>query len=306
MTWFPRDVMHEDVPPSGALGLAVRPIAPSNPDPTNYFTIRLTNGVNFYAAGGAASGGVGTVDQGAPGASSTPWFVKLVDGSSSFGTQSNPIWVTGSFASAGGGVGDSVSVTNFPAVQAITGSVKLTEAVSIAGPVSVSNFPATQVVSGSNWTPTITGSVKLTEGVSIAGSVSVGNFPATQTISGSNWIPTVTGSVRLSDPVAVSNFPANQAITFPSNSTPMMTSVTGSLSSQILLAANASRKMATFFNDSPSSTLFLALANNASTDLYTVRLGPGAMYELPIPVYSGVITAVGTATTGSTKVTEFV
>lgn len=94
----------------------------------------------------------------------------------------NP-WVTSrnwnlNFASDKSDVsGSSVSVSNFPASQPVSGSV------------SVSNFPATQPVSGSigrTWTL-----------LNTTDSVNVGNFPATQPISGS---------------VSVSNFPATQPI----------------------------------------------------------------------------------------------
>lgn len=67
-------------------------------------------------------------------------------------------------------------VTNWPATQAVSGSV------------SVSNFPATQPVSGS---------------------LSVSNFPASQAVTGAFWQATqpVSGSV------SVSNFPSTQAVT---------------------------------------------------------------------------------------------
>lgn len=59
-----------------------------------------------------------------------------------------------------------VQVSNFPATQAVSGSV------------SVSNFPATQSVSGTVTANAGTGTF------AVSGSVSVSNFPATQTVSG--------------------------------------------------------------------------------------------------------------------------
>ena len=100
--------------------------------------------------------------------------------------------------------GLSVSVSNLPATQPVSGSV------------SVSNFPATQPVSlATAPTTPVTGTFwQATQPVSIAsapvtpvtdnggsltvdGSVSVSNFPATQPVSGS---------------VSVSNFPATQSV----------------------------------------------------------------------------------------------
>jgi hypothetical protein len=72
--------------------------------------------------------------------------------------------------------GNSVSVTNFPAVQPVNGTV------------NVGNFPTTQSVS-------ITG--PLPAGTNTLGSVTVTNFPAMQPVSGS---------------VTVSNFPATQPV----------------------------------------------------------------------------------------------
>ena len=126
-----------------------------------------------------------------------------------------------------------VNVGNFPATQAVSGSVSITgtPAVTVSsgsinatcsGTVAVSNFPATQPVSGSvsiSGTPAVTvssGSVNAT----CSGTVAVSNFPATQQVSGSVSItgtPAVTvssGSVNAtcSGTVAVSNFPATQPV----------------------------------------------------------------------------------------------
>jgi hypothetical protein len=110
--------------------------------------------------------------------------------------------VTGTFFQATQPVSGSVTVSNFPASQAVTGT--FFQAIQpVSGSVSVSNFPATQPVSGSvtvsNFpaTQAVTGTFfQATQPVS--GSVSVSNLPATQPISGS---------------VTVSNFPATQAVT---------------------------------------------------------------------------------------------
>lgn len=82
----------------------------------------------------------------------------------------------------------------------VTGSIRLTEpitgSVGVTGPVAVSNFPAVQVISGSNWIPTVTGSVGL------SGPVAVSNFPATQQVTGSVGLSgPITGSVGLSGPI---------------------------------------------------------------------------------------------------------
>jgi len=71
----------------------------------------------------------------------------------------------------------SVSVSNFPGIQAVTGNF-YPETQAVSGTVSVGNFPATQAVSG-----TVTANV--------SGTVSVSNFPATQAVSGTVNIGTM-------------------------------------------------------------------------------------------------------------------
>jgi hypothetical protein len=85
----------------------------------------------------------------------------------------------------------SQTVSNFPATQAVSGSV------------GVNNFPATQVVSG-------------TVSIGNTPSVSVSNFPATQAVTVGNFPATqpVSGSVSISNSpaVTVSNFPTTQPV----------------------------------------------------------------------------------------------
>ncbi len=77
-----------------------------------------------------------------------------------------------------------------------------------------------------------------------------------------------------------------------------------------LLAANVNRRGAMVQNDT-DKTLYLKLGTAASATSYTVALGPkdangvGDYYELPQPVYVGLITGIWAAgPTGSARVTE--
>lgn len=77
-----------------------------------------------------------------------------------------------------------------------------------------------------------------------------------------------------------------------------------------ILASNASRKGACFFNDS-TSQLYLLLANDtASATNFSVRVAPGGYYELPVcqgGVYTGVVKGIWSAdASGACRVTEFV
>jgi hypothetical protein len=113
--------------------------------------------------------------------------------------------------SSGLDISGSVSVSNFPATQAVS--------IATLPSVEVSNFPATQPISGS----VSVSNFPATQAVSIATlpSVEINNFPASQTVSGS---------------VSVSNFPATQAVsiaTLPSveiNNFPATQPISGSVS----------------------------------------------------------------------------
>jgi hypothetical protein len=71
-----------------------------------------------------------------------------------------------------------------------------------------------------------------------------------------------------------------------------ITSVPQSAVSVVLLAANAARLGATFFNRSASDFLYLKLDGSAASVLsFTVRIGPNGFYEV-YPNYVGVVTGI--------------
>lgn len=82
-----------------------------------------------------------------------------------------------------------------------------------------------------------------------------------------------------------------------------VTSVSVPTASTTLLAANSSRKNATFYNDS-GGVIFLKLGSTASSTSFTVRLTSNDYYELPFPVYTGIITAIAASGTRDIRITE--
>lgn len=88
------------------------------------------------------------------------------------------------------------------------------------------------------------------------------------------------------------------------------TSTTGTLSpvalstsSQTLLASNAARKGFIVYNDS-LNFLYVAFAATASTSAFSAKLQAGASYTSDT-LYTGIITGISSAATGSARVTEF-
>jgi len=82
-----------------------------------------------------------------------------------------------------------------------------------------------------------------------------------------------------------------------------VTSVAASISSVTLLSANDNRKGASFYNDS-SSFLYLKMGTSASNTSFTIKMGANSYYEMPLPVYTGIITGAWVSNVGSVSVTE--
>jgi len=118
-----------------------------------------------------------------------------------------------------------------------------------------------------------------------ATSVSVTNFPSSQTVSGP-----LTDTQLRATPVNI-----NQA----QPSTATVTTATTLATVTTVLAANSSRKGATFF--SVTGTIFLKLGTGASATSFTTRVVTNGMYELPKPAYTGVVTAIGAGTLNVTE-----
>lgn len=93
-------------------------------------------------------------------------------------------------------VSGTVAVNNFPATQAVSGTVALdTASLAALETIQVGNFPATQAVSG---TVTVTQATAANLNATVTGSVNVGNFPATQAVSGTVTANAGTGTFAIS------------------------------------------------------------------------------------------------------------
>ena len=86
------------------------------------------------------------------------------------------------------------------------------------------------------------------------------------------------------------------------STTPTQSSVAGSATTVTLLASNANRLGATFFNDG-TANLYLKLGATASTTSFTTIMYPNDYYEVPF-AYTGIIDGISSSATGNTRVTE--
>ena len=81
-----------------------------------------------------------------------------------------------------------------------------------------------------------------------------------------------------------------------------LTNVASSASNVTLIAANANLRLLTVFNDS-TAILYLKYGATASTTSYTVRIAAGGYFEMPQPIYTGVIDGIWASANGSARIT---
>jgi|GEM_PF-2788394 len=83
-----------------------------------------------------------------------------------------------------------------------------------------------------------------------------------------------------------------------------LSNLASATASATALAANANRIGATFYNDDANG-VYLKFGATASATSYTILMATGTYYELPAPVYRGVIDALWVADgAGSLRITE--
>lgn len=71
-----------------------------------------------------------------------------------------------------------------------------------------------------------------------------------------------------------------------------------------LKASNASRKGLLIYNNSTAATMYLKFAATATLADFSTKIPPGGYYELPQPVYTGIVDCIWDIASGSAQVTE--
>lgn len=190
------------------------------------------------------------------------------------------VWIAGTDIQGG----SAVSVSNFPATQAVSGTVNAT----CSGTVNVGNFPsgfqaqvinfpATQAVSGTFWPAT----------QPISGAVSVSNFPVTQPVSGTFWQATQPVSLAASVAVTGAFFQATQPVS----------------ATALPLPTGASTEATLALIKAKTDNLDVALSTRAVTGLTDAQLRasavPVSVAALPSTLVISTTAAVNTALTAS-------
>lgn len=93
------------------------------------------------------------------------------------------------------------------------------------------------------------------------------------------------------------------AVSQSTSATGTLTSVSNAITSTTVLASNSSRKGFIVYNDS-TVVLYIAFASTASTTAFSAKLQPGSEYNSDT-LYTGIITGIASAASGSARVTEF-
>lgn len=86
-------------------------------------------------------------------------------------------------------------------------------------------------------------------------------------------------------------------------STGTLSSVANSATSVTVLAANASRKGATIYNDDTAAVLKIKFGATASATSFVYAIPAGGYFEVPFG-YTGIIDGIASVATGSARVTE--
>lgn len=89
----------------------------------------------------------------------------------------------------------------------------------------------------------------------------------------------------------------------PKVTTATLSNVASSASNVTLLAENTDRIGVLVQNDS-TATLYLKYGATASTSSYTVKMEPGSYWEMPQPIYTGIIDGIWSAANGAARITE--
>ncbi len=82
-----------------------------------------------------------------------------------------------------------------------------------------------------------------------------------------------------------------------------LTNVVGTNVNINLLAVNTARRGAYFFNEG-TTVCSVKLGTTATAGSFTVQMSGTSLYELPTPVYSGIVDGIWTVSTGTMHVTE--
>lgn len=114
--------------------------------------------------------------------------------------------------------------------------------------------------------------------------------------------------VVIGDPTTAANVASvdsagNLSISVEVSATATLTNVSSSATNVTLHASNTARLGLFLYNDSTSSC-YVKFGATASATSFTVFMGPGAYWEMPRPMYTGIVDGIWVSANGTMRVTE--
>lgn len=157
-------------------------------------------------------------------------------------------------------------------------------------------WQATQPVSG---TVTATGPLTDAELRATAVPVSLASVPSHAVTNAGTFAVQNTAAT----PAGTNNIGDVDVASLPTVSSATVASVSSSATNVTLLASSATRKGASFYNNS-TQVLYLKHGATATASDFTIAMAANSYYELPQPVYTGIIDGIWAAANGAALVTS--
>lgn len=162
----------------------------------------------------------------------------------------------------------------------------------------------TITISGAVTTGGLTDTQLRATAVPVSGTVTATTGGLTDTQLRATAVP-VSGTVTASGPLTDTQLRATPpSVKQSTAATATLATVAASATSVTLQASNSSRRGLFIVNDSATATLYVAFAASATTSAYTVKLSAGSYYEVPEPLYTGVVSGIWDVASGNARMTE--
>lgn len=187
-----------------------------------------------------------------------------------------------------------------PMVQGVATTAAPTYTTATLNPLSLTVAGALRVDGSATTQPISAAALPLPTGAATSALQTTGNTSLASIDSKLNTLGQKTSAASV--PVVIASDQI-VATSLPASTTGGITSVASSTSTGVILSANSVRKGAVIYNDGVA-ILYIACAGTSSSTSFTYKLQPGAAANLDFN-YTGVVSGIWSAASGSARVTEF-
>lgn len=203
--------------------------------------------------------------------------------------------------------GSAVSITNsggLYAMQSGVWSVSSTILNSAGWVVNVANTsPLVSVQNSAGWVVNVANTANRTVIVNNSGGL-FANQSGTWTVGISNSAGWVFNQANTGGNVNVANSAGWAVFAVDSASVGSVVTVVASTVGTVTLAASQTKRVSLSLYNASANPLFMKLGASATTASYTLMMVGSGYYELPRPIYNGIITGIWQTANGNCYVTE--